>query len=313
MVRIWDAQTGLESPAPLRGLSPVQSSLTFAPDARVLLAADIRGIVQPWTLGRANIDIAQWQAPPPNGQAPRLAFLTDGQRFVTYGENGAMWRWHVAAETGIPIATSPYGCCVGPNGHLALVSPTDGEVAIYDLDTAKQVGALEKTQAETPDLLRVADVAVTPDEQCAVVLHGVNRPRSMRMYSLQSDLEVMRLPPHDGARIAIAPDGQHLLTTDYDGAVSMFDLHTGSFVRKIDISPELALQPAVFSPDGKLAAFVHRTTVTVIEVPSGNRVKEWSLPGPIEGVAFAPDGRHLALGNANGTIYVMRLVGGKER
>jgi hypothetical protein len=36
----------------------------------------------------------------------------------------------------------------------------------------------------------------------------------------------------------------------------------------------------------------------------------WRLPGRVHGAAFSHDGKHLALGNANGTIYVLRLGDG---
>ena len=41
---------------------------------------------------------------------------------------------------------------------------------------------------------------------------------------------------------------------------------------------------------------------------TGNRLKEWQLPGPIGKVLFSPDGKHLATGNGNGTIYILRLA-----
>jgi len=32
------------------------------------------------------------------------------------------------------------------------------------------------------------------------------------------------------------------------------------------------------------------------------------LPGPIDKVLFSPDGKHLATGNGNGTVYILRLL-----
>ena len=32
------------------------------------------------------------------------------------------------------------------------------------------------------------------------------------------------------------------------------------------------------------------------------------LPGPAQKVVFAPDGRHIATANANGTVYILRLA-----
>ena len=43
------------------------------------------------------------------------------------------------------------------------------------------------------------------------------------------------------------------------------------------------------------------------DVAAGARRHEWQLPGWVKGVAFAPDGRHLAAANGNGTVYILRL------
>jgi WD40 repeat protein len=37
------------------------------------------------------------------------------------------------------------------------------------------------------------------------------------------------------------------------------------------------------------------------------KLQEWQLGGPVYTLRYAPDGKHLAVGNANGTIYIMRL------
>jgi hypothetical protein len=34
---------------------------------------------------------------------------------------------------------------------------------------------------------------------------------------------------------------------------------------------------------------------------------QWQLLGPVRTVAFTADGNHLAIGNSNGTVYVLRL------
>jgi hypothetical protein len=36
--------------------------------------------------------------------------------------------------------------------------------------------------------------------------------------------------------------------------------------------------------------------------------REWTLPGVVHDVAFAPDGRHLATANGNGSVYILRLA-----
>ena len=45
-----------------------------------------------------------------------------------------------------------------------------------------------------------------------------------------------------------------------------------------------------------------------LDASSGKRLNRWQWPGmSTTALAFAPDGRHLAVGNRNGTVYVLRL------
>ena len=65
-----------------------------------------------------------------------------------------------------------------------------------------------------------------------------------------------------------------------------------------------------FTPDGgRLAATDENGHVGVWDLRTGKWIRHWKFPGPVLGAAFAPDGRHLALANANSTVYVLRLAG----
>jgi serine/threonine protein kinase/WD40 repeat protein len=313
MIRVWDTATGLET-SPLRGRSPTLPSLAFAPDGRLLLAADMRGAIHCWNFDPAREpDFNQWQFGSNNSTVPRLAFLADGRRFTSFGESYPLHRWSLALDSAVAVAPNSYAACISPNGRFGLTNATlDGHVTIWNLDTAKEVGSLETK--ENPGGVagpepRIIDVAVTPDERFALVLQGLARPRLLRLFAMDTGKEVFRFKPCDCARVAISPDGQHILTSDFDGACSLLDLHTGSFVRKIDFGPSPVAQAAVFSPDGKVAAVAYASSLVLLEMPSGNRLKEWQFPGQVHAVAFAPDSRHIAVANGNGTLYVLRLAG----
>jgi hypothetical protein len=48
--------------------------------------------------------------------------------------------------------------------------------------------------------------------------------------------------------------------------------------------------------------------VVVWKVPSGEVLQNWQFPGSVATVTFSADGRYLAAGNFNGTVYILRLT-----
>ncbi|MGH7168953.1 MAG: WD40 repeat domain-containing protein, partial [Gemmataceae bacterium] len=62
------------------------------------------------------------------------------------------------------------------------------------------------------------------------------------------------------------------------------------------------------SSSGKLFAATDETGRVVVWSALGKKLHEWTFPGPVHCVSFAPDGRHLALGNGDGTVYILRLA-----
>jgi hypothetical protein len=70
----------------------------------------------------------------------------------------------------------------------------------------------------------------------------------------------------------------------------------------------ISIRFLVFLPDGKsLLSGSEGGELVWWDVPSEARLRRWQLPGRINGLACAADGRHVAIGNSNGTIYGFRL------
>jgi WD40 repeat protein len=73
-----------------------------------------------------------------------------------------------------------------------------------------------------------------------------------------------------------------------------------------------SLQALAFSADGgQLASLAseeeHGAHVIMWDMVTGKSLWEYRSPFTAEHLAFAPDGRHLAVGNNNGTAHILRL------
>src|SRR5262249_2745925 len=110
---------------------------------------------------------------------------------------------------------------------------------------------------------------------------------------------------------AFSPDGRRFLLPGLDGVLRRWDLDGGA-VKDLTPLPGYAADQGVCAapaPGGNsVAAGWADGRVVVWGLPSGKKLHEWHLPGPVHGVPFASDGRHLATANGNGTIYVLRLA-----
>ena len=116
--------------------------------------------------------------------------------------------------------------------------------------------------------------------------------------------------------ISFAGDREHLLADDYDGSYQMryFDLGSGGRIRPLGKADPNPPQIIVHSPKGELIALCWQATSTIEirEVSSGRTL--FTLNGNAglpRSVAFAPGGRRLIVGNANGTNSIWNLGNGQ--
>src|SRR5205085_1217375 len=113
---------------------------------------------------------------------------------------------------------------------------------------------------------------------------------------------------------AISPDGTLLLADAFPANKLVLWKLDGPKPRPRVLDVDNAhdgIRGAAFAPDGKTLAVADGGNVRLWDV-SGTVSKQkrlWKFPGYVYPVSFLPDGHHLAIGNANGTIYILRLDG----
>ncbi|NMC05734.1 MAG: WD40 repeat domain-containing protein [Candidatus Lokiarchaeota archaeon] len=105
--------------------------------------------------------------------------------------------------------------------------------------------------------------------------------------------------------VCFSPDSKLLASAAFDGSVLLFNVVTGTLVRRLLITEKLVFSVA-FSPDGKLLGSASiGGAVLLWDVASGVTVRELIGHDPHEEVrvvAFSPDGAMLATGSHDKTL-----------
>jgi WD40 repeat protein/serine/threonine protein kinase len=320
-VRLWDVATGkarasLPQPGAVRGLA-------FAPDGRTLAAAtDGAGVVL-WDAAGGR-QLGTLTAPGQLGpSADLLAFAPDGRSLaVGHGKWVSVWdvpgrglRQRFQMHTSWVPAFTARGLAFADGGKTLVVVTADGAVAFWDL------ASLEVRRPPGRPLYPVRALAFSPDGETLVtacvspalrtrtyLLNSVNYDHwaigpaddGVRLWDVASGAERPPLPADYSSAVqtvslALAPDGRSLAAGGSNGVVRLWDLAAGT--RRDPLS---ASRQATRGGPGWDA--LTRRPLPVVE-----------RSDDVRALAFAPDGRLLAVVCADGTVQVWDAAAGEVR
>ena len=259
-----------------------------------------------------------------------LAFSPDGARLAVTGHDPAIWdlasrtrRPGFAIGVAVAAAFSPDGTVIATSGH--------GPVQIWDAATGALRAELRSPDgrsdwyvrhiAFSPDGKTLASgdrrdglilwdvatgaprrrlegrmgVAFSPDG--TLLAAGLGMEGAIRLYDPRSGAEVRTLAGHlaEVDDLTFSHDGRWLASTDVHGVIRLWD-------RDHDWAPRVLrghtswVDSVAFSPDDSLLlSGADDWTARVWSVATAKTILILRTPGECVGVAFAPDGRSLAL------------------
>jgi WD40 repeat protein len=268
----------------LKGQGFVPGGTWFSPDGHHLLSDSESGVVNLWDL---TGDKVVWRASVKGDGL--LAFSADGKLLAT--------------------AEADY---VGTKKHSNTIYFWDW-TALPPREVAQYKGL------EHP----VVCLAFSPDRSwVAYTSWGTVRLGRLAGGELQEEAVLPRSRNPD--RLTFAPDSKTLLQTERSPEeweavyVRLWDLTQSPprFRKEVKVEGVMARSDtwgllARFTPDGQHFLLVGDDLI-VAYTRSGQKVYERKLVEAISGADLAPDGRHLALTNRNGTIYILRLPALKD-
>jgi serine/threonine protein kinase len=296
---------------------PVKA-LAFNPDGRRLTWAREEG---PEKSGGPKYSVHLWDAETGNEargfprSAPKvrtnwyqavhqLAFSPDGQKLAVAVRHGAVLLDVSSAKEERPLEHDGDGGCLAfsPDGHT-LATGAGKTTRLWDLSTVKAGTATEIPQG-------ALSLSFSPDSNTLAIGPGQGE---VQLWSVAGKPSLRQTLPqgYHPARFALTA-GKNLLATGGPNNVQVlhWDLDKDrAFPRpkpkQFHVSEGLTVGLA-YTPDGTRLAVAKKEQLFVWDVISGERYYR-PLPCEVKHIAFAPDGRHLATANMDGTVYIFRL------
>ena len=285
-VRVWDVGTGTERMRFEHDDYVV--SVTFSGDETQLLSTSMDRSARVWDL-KARTELRRLVGHQEKVESG--AFSSDGQLVMTAATDRTVRFWSASSGQLVDVLRLEggiVGTAIDPRFELLVEAGWDGRVQVLD---ARSGELLERLDAHRS--LAMA-VALSPDGRTFAsggrdgVLNVWSRPRAPAEVVLRG---------HQVWVEALAFPGERQLVSGGEDGTRLWSLSNGSAPEPRAVEGG-AVSLAV-SPDASLiAAGGPEGTVRVLEAGSGRKVLDLSgVTGSVRALAFAPDGKSLAVGS----------------
>jgi WD40 repeat protein len=294
-----------------RGPSSVRPGLpmAFSPSGTTLAVGGSQGKVALWDLapdGPTAINAAQG----PGGAVGWLAFSPDGSLLATAARTAARSKDQLRDNPIRVWALKPgesFRQLAELDGGGPLTFSADGKT-LAGCDDKRQLRLWKRDGDAFRPLALTKAAATPPADDGPAELTFIDR-RIVYACDLAGSPHVTAGPKVEGTILAASPGGAWVVTGQPAAEPQTVTLwsHNGRQATPQNTA-EVRGEVLAASPDGTLLLTSSGCGKLMIwKVLEAEPVRTWWFPGRVLGAAFAYDGRHLALGNANGTIYVLRL------
>ena len=212
------------------------------------------------------------------------------------------------ANVAVAFAGSRIGT-LASSADGALLAISGGDPASSSATLLRVVDRAGQPRFESPaGVGTVGAMAFSPD---GGILAAAGYDTEIRVWDVRTGklkhrMEEMPLAMFD---MAFSPDGKLLATAGADQIIYLWDTNSWKIARKLAGQPETVLRIR-FSPDGTqlvsggMSALDFASPVKVIlwDVASTRQLQTWTAEHRVQGLAFSPDGRQVAVADGSNAV-----------
>jgi WD40 repeat protein len=217
-------------------------------------------------------------------------------------------------HTLLKVAISPGGKKVAAGGGEREGPDIRGLVCIWDVATGKSLLRFITGPGA------VQDLSWSPDGKRLATAGGSDN--SVHLFDVATGKELAAWPGHTNSvrAVAFSPDGKLVASGSRDGTVRLWDPTTGKV--RVTLGGFARIRSSLaFAPDSKrLITGGVDATLHLFDVKTGKELRTWKQIEVVDGLAFAPDGKLVAVGTrvrlpliGGGMVVLWDLEKGKER
>jgi RNA polymerase sigma factor (sigma-70 family) len=298
-VRLWDVRSGKETFRLER--KRAVGALAFSGDGQVLAAGDAEGKLALWRLPEGKL-LHEFTASSLGLEA--VAFSPDRKTVAASGGGNLIHLWDLTIGKKLRrLGANPWAIAFAPDGRTLASGGHDCAIRLWDVATGK-----ERSSAAGHDS-PVRGIAVSLDGTAATC----GGDRFIRVWDVAAGRETRKFKTNTPyiPRMALSPDGK-FVACNY----CLWDRATGKELGRFK-GPEYNTEGMAFSPDGRVLAMAGG-----YGSPAGGSIRLWDVATLTElrrfgnqlvhTLSYAPGGKLLAAGNADGTVVLWDTATGRE-